>query len=77
MVNMKQFLVNLLYAKCSITSVNMSLVFENTAKFLERDAAFRKNLKRSLMMPAVTVIAVVGVVLFCRIHFSFNCRTFC
>ena len=46
------------------TSGNMSLVFENTAKFLERDAAFRKNLKRSLMMPAVTVIAVVGVVLF-------------
>ena len=46
------------------TSGNMSLVFENTAKFLERDAAFKKNLKRSLMMPAVTVIAVVGVVLF-------------
>lgn len=46
------------------TSGNMSLVFENTAKFLERDAAFRKNLKRSLMMPAVTVLAVVGVVLF-------------
>ena len=46
------------------TSGNMALVFESTAKFLERDAEFKKNLKRSLMMPAVTVIAVIGVVLF-------------
>lgn len=48
------------------TSGNMALVFESTAKFLERDAEFKKNLKRSLMMPAVTVIAVIGVVLFLR-----------
>jgi len=46
------------------TSGNMALVFESTAKFLERDAEFKKNLKRSLMMPAVTVVAVIGVVLF-------------
>ncbi len=46
------------------TSGNMALVFESTAKFLERDAEFKKNLKRSLMMPAVTVAAVIGVVLF-------------
>jgi type IV pilus assembly protein PilC len=46
------------------TSGNMALVFDSTAKFLERDAEFKKNLKRSLMMPAVTVIAVIGVVLF-------------
>ncbi len=46
------------------TSGNMALVFESTAKFLERDAEFKKNLKRSLMMPAVTVFAVIGVVLF-------------
>ncbi len=46
------------------TSGNMALVFESTAKFLERDAEFKKNMKRSLMMPAVTVIAVTGVVLF-------------
>ena len=46
------------------TSGNMGLVFESTAKFLERDAEFKKNLKRSLMMPAITVIAVIGVVLF-------------
>lgn len=46
------------------TSGNMGLVFESTGKFLERDAEFKKNLKRSLMMPAVTVFAVIGVVLF-------------
>jgi len=46
------------------TSGNMAMVFESTAKFLERDAEFKKNLKRSLMMPAVTVLAVIGVVLF-------------
>ncbi|MEP1150388.1 MAG: type II secretion system F family protein [Balneola sp.] len=46
------------------TSGNMALVFESTAKFLERDAEFKKNLKRSLMMPAITVFAVIGVVLF-------------
>ena len=46
------------------TSGNMSLVFDSTAKFLERDAEFKKNLKRSLMMPAVTVLAVIGVILF-------------
>ncbi|MEX0646543.1 MAG: type II secretion system F family protein [Balneolaceae bacterium] len=46
------------------TSGNMSLVFESTAKFLERDAEFKKNMKRSLMMPTVTVLAVIGVILF-------------
>lgn len=46
------------------TSGNMALVFESTAKFLERDATFKKNLRRSLLMPAVTVVAVIGVILF-------------
>ncbi|MBD3615705.1 MAG: type II secretion system F family protein [Gracilimonas sp.] len=46
------------------TSGNMALVFESTAKFLERDAEFKKNLRRALMMPAITVVAVIGVVLF-------------
>jgi len=46
------------------TSGNMALVFESTAKFLERDADFKKNLRRSLMMPAITVMAILGVVLF-------------
>lgn len=46
------------------TSGNMGQVFESTAKFLERDAEFKKNLKRSLMMPTITVLAVIGVCLF-------------
>jgi len=46
------------------TSGNMALVFESTAKFMERDAEFKKNMRRALMMPAVTVLAVIGVVLF-------------
>jgi len=46
------------------TSGNMALVFESTAKFMERDATFKKNLRRSLLMPVITVLAVVGIVLF-------------
>ncbi|MGD8749548.1 MAG: type II secretion system F family protein, partial [Balneolaceae bacterium] len=46
------------------TSGNMAQVFESTAKFLERDAEFKKNLRRSLMMPTITVLAVIGVILF-------------
>ncbi|MEX0929337.1 MAG: type II secretion system F family protein, partial [Balneolales bacterium] len=46
------------------TSGNMALVFESTAKFMERDADFKKNMKRALLMPVITVIAVIGVVLF-------------
>lgn len=46
------------------SSGNMSLVFESTAKFLERKAAFRRNLRKSLMMPSITVLAVIGVTLF-------------
>lgn len=46
------------------TSGNMALVFENTAKFLERDAEFKKNMRRSLMMPSIMVLAVIGTILF-------------
>lgn len=46
------------------TSGNMAQVFDSTAKFLERDATFKKNLRRALLMPMITVIAVIGVVLF-------------
>lgn len=46
------------------TSGNMALVFESTAKFMERDATFKKNLRRSLLMPAITILAVIGVILF-------------
>lgn len=46
------------------TSGNMALVFYSTAKFLERDAEFKKNLRRSLLMPSVTVLAVIATILF-------------
>src|SRR6056297_3695857 len=46
------------------TSGNMALVFESTAKFLERDATFKKNMRRTLLMPSINVLAVIGVVLF-------------
>jgi len=46
------------------TSGNMAQVFQSTAKFLERDAEFKKNLRRSLLMPTVTVLAVVATILF-------------
>ncbi|MCC5907906.1 MAG: type II secretion system F family protein [Balneolaceae bacterium] len=46
------------------TSGNMSQVFESTAKFIERDADFKKNMRRSLFMPSITVLAVIGTLLF-------------
>ncbi|MFU8813049.1 MAG: type II secretion system F family protein [Balneolaceae bacterium] len=46
------------------TSGNMALVFRSTAKFLERDAEFKKNLRRSLLMPTVTVLAVIATIIF-------------
>ncbi|MCH8556769.1 MAG: type II secretion system F family protein [Balneolia bacterium] len=46
------------------TSGNIAQIFESTAKFLERDAEFKKNLRRSLMMPAITILAIIGVILF-------------
>ncbi len=46
------------------TSGNIAQIFESTAKFLERDANFKKNLRRSLLMPSITILAIIGVVLF-------------
>jgi type IV pilus assembly protein PilC len=46
------------------TSGNIAEIFDSTATFLERDATFKKNLRRSLMMPSITILAIVGVVLF-------------
>ncbi len=46
------------------TSGNIAEIFESTAKFMERDANFKKNLRRSLMMPSITVLAIIGVILF-------------
>ena len=43
-------------------SGNMAEIYDSTAKFLERQAEFKKNLKSALIMPMVTMIALLGAV---------------
>jgi type IV pilus assembly protein PilC len=46
------------------TSGNMADIYENTAKFLERTAEFRKNIRSALFMPAFVFIAAIGALAF-------------
>jgi type IV pilus assembly protein PilC len=41
-------------------SGNMAEIYESTAKFLERQAEFKKNLKSALITPIVTLIVLFG-----------------
>ena len=45
-------------------SGNMAEIYDSTAKFLERRAEFKKNLKSALIMPIVTLIALAGAVIY-------------
>jgi len=45
-------------------SGNMAEVYENTAKFLERNMEFRKSLRSALMMPTVTMLVLIAAVIF-------------
>ncbi|MEK6570689.1 MAG: type II secretion system F family protein, partial [Bacteroidota bacterium] len=45
-------------------SGNMAEIYESCAKFLERQAEFRKNLKSALLMPTVTLFFLFAAVLF-------------
>lgn len=45
-------------------SGNMADIYESTAKFLERQAEFKKNLKSALIMPIVTLIVLFGAVVY-------------
>ncbi|HEY5614966.1 MAG TPA: type II secretion system F family protein [Bacteroidota bacterium] len=45
-------------------SGNMSEIYDSTAKFLERNAQFKRNLKSALIMPLVTVFILMLAVLF-------------
>jgi len=45
-------------------SGNMAEIYDSTAKFLERQAEFKKNLKSALIMPGVTLAALAGAVLY-------------
>ncbi|RCK75144.1 MAG: Type II secretory pathway, component PulF / Type IV fimbrial assembly protein PilC [Ignavibacteriae bacterium] len=45
-------------------SGNMAEIYESTAKFLERQAQFKKDLKSALITPAVTMLALIGAVIY-------------
>jgi type IV pilus assembly protein PilC len=45
-------------------SGNMTEIYESTAKFLERNATFKKNLKSALIMPLVTLFVLFLACLF-------------
>jgi type IV pilus assembly protein PilC len=45
-------------------SGNMAEIYDSTAKFLERRAEFKKNLKSALIMPCVTLVALFGAVVY-------------
>lgn len=45
-------------------SGNMAEVYENTAKFMERNFEFKKNLKSALLMPLVTLFVLFLAVVF-------------
>jgi type IV pilus assembly protein PilC len=45
-------------------SGNMAEIYDSTAKFLERQADFRKNLKSALITPVVTLIVLFGAVIY-------------
>ena len=40
----------------------MAAVYESTAKFLERDEEFRKNLRSALIMPVVVLLCLFGAI---------------
>lgn len=46
------------------TSGNMAEIYENTAKFLERTAEFKKNIRSALFMPAIVVVAAIAALIF-------------
>ncbi|MFQ5799739.1 MAG: type II secretion system F family protein, partial [Bacteroidota bacterium] len=45
-------------------SGNMAEIYDSTAKFLERNAQFRKDLKSALIMPVVTLVVLFAAVLY-------------
>ncbi|RJP81060.1 MAG: type II secretion system F family protein, partial [Candidatus Zixiibacteriota bacterium] len=45
-------------------SGNMADIYESTAKFVERNEDFRRNLKGALIMPAVVVLALIAACVF-------------
>ncbi|RMD99580.1 MAG: type II secretion system F family protein [Calditrichaeota bacterium] len=46
------------------TSGNMVEIYENTAKFLDRTAEFKRNIRRVLFMPTIVLISSIGAIIF-------------
>jgi type IV pilus assembly protein PilC len=46
------------------TSGNMAAVYESTAKFLERESEFKRNIRTVLYMPTLVTLAMVGAMVF-------------
>jgi type IV pilus assembly protein PilC len=44
-------------------SGNMAQIYESTARFLERKDEFRKNVRSSMIMPAVTTVVMIGALI--------------
>ena len=42
----------------------MAEIYESTAKFLERQAEFKKNLKIALITPLITLVVLFGAVVY-------------
>ena len=45
-------------------SGNMAEIYESTAKFLERQMKFKKDLKSALIMPAITILFTFGALIY-------------
>lgn len=45
-------------------SGNMTEIYKATAKFLERQAEFKKNLRSALISPAITLVVMAGAVMY-------------
>jgi len=46
------------------TSGDMAAVYESTARFIERDEEFKKNIRQALVMPGVIMLFMVAAVIF-------------
>ena len=46
------------------TSGNMEQVYESTAKYLTRDAEFKKSIRSALFMPVVVLVAIIATFIF-------------
>ncbi|GAB4372776.1 MAG: type II secretion system F family protein [Calditrichia bacterium] len=45
-------------------SGSMTDIYESTAKFLERQAEFKKNLRSAMIMPLFTLVVLIGAIIF-------------